>query len=207
MFVEDLQSAENMIIRKVQHQAFSEEINDLMHINSDHSFRKLDPFIGTDGLLRVGGSLRFAEIPDESKRPILLPKDSIILEIIIRQIHKQGQHFGHSYILSQLREKYWIVNTKSAARKLISKCIVCKRQRGWPREQMMADLPVDRLAIGEPPFTRMGIDCFDPIAMKLKRSRIKRYCVIFTCLTIRAVHIEIADSMDTDSLASGTMHR
>ena len=63
----------------------------------------------------------------------------------------------------------------------------------------MADLPVDRVTPGQPPFTSVGVDCFGPLQVRHGRSLVKRYGVIFTCLAIRAVHIEVAHSLETDS--------
>lgn len=65
--------------------------------------------------------------------------------------------------------------------------------------QVMADLPSDRLVPDEPPFTSVGVDYFGPFEIKRGRTMIKRYGVVFTCLTVRAVHIEVASSLDTDS--------
>ena len=79
------------------------------------------------------------------------------------------------------------------------KCVSCRRQRAKVMQQKMADLPEDRLTPGEKPFSRVGMDFFGPIEVKRGRSMVKRYGVIFTCLAIRAVHIEIASSLDTDS--------
>ncbi|KAK0132603.1 hypothetical protein N1851_032471 [Merluccius polli] len=62
----------------------------------------------------------------------------------------------------------------------------------------MADLPVDRDCPEEAPFTRVGVDYFGPFEVKSRRSVVKRYGVIFTCLAIRAIHIEVAPSLDTD---------
>ncbi|CAM1316337.1 Uncharacterised protein r2_g2573 [Pycnogonum litorale] len=43
------------------------------------------------------------------------------------------------------------------------------------------------------------MDCFGPWYIKERRSQVKRYGVIFVCLMSKAVHLEIVNSMDTDS--------
>ena len=56
--------------------------------------------------------------------------------------------------------------------------------------QMMAEIPAERLIPDEPPFTRVGLDYFVPFEMKQGRSLVKRYGVLFTYLTTRAIHLE-----------------
>lgn len=70
----------------------------------------------------------------------------------------------------------------------------------------MAELPKDKLLPDQPSFTNVGIDFFGPFEVKRGRVLVKRYGVIFTCLAVRAVHIEIAHSPDTDSRIN-TIHR
>ena len=63
----------------------------------------------------------------------------------------------------------------------------------------MADLPLDRVSPDEPPFTNVGVDYFGPFGVKHGRSVVNRYGFIFTCLATRAIHLEMASSLDTDS--------
>lgn len=63
----------------------------------------------------------------------------------------------------------------------------------------MADLPESRVLGEKPPFTSVGVDYFGPFQVRRGRNHVKRYDVIFTCLAIRAVHLEITHSLSTDS--------
>ena len=60
------------------------------------------------------------------------------------------------------------------------------------------ELPFDRLQ-EESPFTYCGVNLFGPFVICSKRKELKRYGVMFTCLCSRAIHIEVAHSLDTDS--------
>ena len=62
----------------------------------------------------------------------------------------------------------------------------------------MADLPGERL-IASTVFSNVGVDYFGPFTLKIGRRNEKRWCCLFTCLTVRAVHIEIVPKPDTDS--------
>ena len=63
----------------------------------------------------------------------------------------------------------------------------------------MTDLLEHRVTPDKPPFSFVGIDCFGPILVKRARSQVKRYGVLLTCLSIRAVHIKVAHSLNTNS--------
>ena len=63
----------------------------------------------------------------------------------------------------------------------------------------MADLPPRRLTPNKPPFSSVRVDFFGPFLTRKGRSNSKRYGVIFTCLTTRAIHSEVAYNLDTSS--------
>ena len=62
----------------------------------------------------------------------------------------------------------------------------------------MVDLPKDRVNEARS-FTYCGADLFKPFLVKERRSELKRYGALFTCLVSRAVHIEVVATMETDS--------
>ena len=67
---------------------------------------------------------------------------------------------------------------------------------------MMAALPSYRIQPIQRAFTNTGVDYFGPIEVNLFRRKVKRWDCFFTCLSSRAVHIEMTYSLDTDSFFS-----
>lgn len=91
-------------------------------------------------MLRVRGRLKSAAMPEEAKHTMILPKDLHVSTFILWHIHEQLGYGGRNHVLSQLRKRFWIINVNPAARKVLSKCILCWRAQRKIGEQKMADL-------------------------------------------------------------------
>ena len=150
-------------------------------------------------LAAVGGRLGKSRVfPDDFKHPVILPKKSFVVNLVIHDAHESVGHSRRSITLGALRSKYWIINANSVVRHFISKCVTCRRLHGVISEQKVADLPKERLSPASQ-FTYCGVDYFGPFFIKGGRKETKRYGALFTCLSSRAVHIETANSLETDS--------
>jgi len=194
--VEELYTAEKALIMHTQHEHFSNCF--ASNKSLPRSLQKLQPTV-VDGILRVGGRLKQAQFDLDLKHPIILPQCSHLTELIIRQHHEKVGHSGASHTWASLRRKYWIVKGAAAVRKTIGNCYSCRKRNSTVGKQLMADIPSCRLQVDRPAFSSVGIDYFGPLMVRQGRSTVKRYGCIFTCLTMRAVHIEIAHSLNTDS--------
>ena len=217
-----LQQAMTVIIQTVQEEAFGEELklHCRVHVSGEESYReriskkksemkksapyRLDPFVDDNGILRVGGRLRCARLEYKEKHPALLPKGHHVSKLIVRHYHSQVHHQGRQITHGAIRQAgYWLVDGNHVVAKELSLCVLCKKLRGPRLEQRMADLPADRV-VAPPPFTNVGFDVFGPWLIQSRKTRggttsSKRWGLVFTCLSSRAVHIEVLESMDTSS--------
>ena len=214
--VEDLQEAEKLLIKWIQEEAFEEQLKILKDSNIDEDTREskkerkkflrkndllvqLDPFVDQSGVLRVGGRLKKSDLEENIKHPIILPKKGKISRLVVESCHRRVRHQGRGITTNEIRNSgYWILQCNTLVRKVISDCVACRFLRGRRGEQKMADLPSDRIQEA-PPFTYCAVDYFGPFYIKEKRKELKRYGCLFTCLTSRAVHIEISNTLETDS--------
>ena len=109
--------------------------------------------------------------------------------------HHQGYDITHNAIC---QAGYYIINGRSLISHIVSKCVVCRNLRGHTQNQKMADLPPERVTPANP-FTYTEMDVFGPFYIKEGRKELKRWGMIFTCLSSRAIHLETLNSMTTDS--------
>lgn len=210
----ELQSAEKSIVKIVQLEHFAEELQVLQKLkvtgeivdrdvtrerNNDikktSSLYRLDPYLDEEGVLRVGGRIDRANIPRDIKHPIILPRKSHVTELLARRYHEKVNHMGRGITHNEIRQSgYWLIGGSSAVSNLISKCVTCRRLRGSLQTQKMSELPEDRLNPA-PPFSYCAVDYFGPFYIKEKRSEVKRWGVLFTCMASRSVHLETVNSL------------
>ena len=208
----ELELAETLIIKSVQANHFSEEIKILKQcevlersgkgdrrLKHTSTIYRLDPYLDENSIIHVGGRVRRANVPRNIVHPVVLPQKCHVTNLIIKFYHLKVHHSGRETTLNEIRSSgYWIIHARSAVTSFIWKCVKCRRYRGNTVHQKMSDLPEDRLEAVEP-FTFAAVDYFGPFYIKEGRSEKKRWGVIFVCMASRAIHLETANSLDTDS--------
>jgi hypothetical protein len=200
--IEELQEAEEHLLRTAQQEAFSSEITALRAQRSlppSSPLRCLQPMLDSTGVARVDGRLKFSQLPYQARHPVILPRKSWTTQLIIQQYHEQG-HGGTNQTLAALSEKFWVMSAREAIRECERRCATCRMKRARPGEQQMAPLPDARLRHSLRAFTYTAVDYGGPcitIQGRGKRRK-KRYLALFTCLETRAVHLEMAASLDAD---------
>ena len=107
-----------------------------------------------------------------------------VVDLIVRYYHLMSGHSGLEHVLSMIRGKFWILRARTAVRRVVIDYFDCERRQAPLGKQKMADLPTDRVMPAKPPFTFVGIDCFGPFLVRRGRSLVKRYGVLFTCMSI-----------------------
>ena len=200
--LKELKSAKLSIFRYLQRTNFQNVWEDLNRNVEPRktSLVKLNPYLDENGVLRVGGRLKNCQLPLTMKHPIILPKNHHISRLITEDYHRSLGHLGREALLANVRLEYHIVGINKLARSVVKDCLICRKIHSQPINQLMSDLPEDRVCGDVPPFSRVGVDYFGPYLVFRGRGKAKekRYGVIFSCLTSRACHIEIAHSLDTD---------
>ncbi|XP_017472771.1 PREDICTED: uncharacterized protein LOC108363797 [Rhagoletis zephyria] len=98
-----------------------------------------------------------------------------------------------------MRQRFCVHGLRALVRAVAKACQQCRNRRATPNPPEMGRLPAERLSAFTHPFAFTGVDYFVPFDVVVGRRHEKRWEVVFTCMTIRAVHIEISPSLSTDS--------
>ena len=117
---------------------------------------------------------------------------------MIEKVHRQNLHSGVSQCLSQVRHKYWVLHGRAAVKSSIQSCLVCRRHEGGPYKlPSMPPLPGKRIREATP-FSRTGLDYLGPFYIRTKDETQKVWVCLFTCLVVRAVHLDLILDMTTE---------
>ncbi|XP_070067139.1 uncharacterized protein [Drosophila virilis] len=161
---------------------------------------KCSPYVDDSGILRIKGRIDNIEGVEVCvKRPIILPRRHQLTYLLVEFYHRRYHHLHNEIVVNELRQRYWVCGLRALVREVFNTCPAYRIRRARPKPPGMGDLPIERLSPYTPPFTYTGVDYFSPYDIVVGRRREKRWGVLFTCLTVRAVHLDIATSLSTDS--------
>ena len=139
-----------------------------------------------------------------AKHPILLHWKHHAVELFLRNEHKNNSHEETEHVKNIVQQRFWNIGVRNALRSIKKKCITCRRGRAQTMTPLMAELPTEKFDASTA-FANVGADYFGPFTVKIGRRNEKRWCCLFTCLTVRAVHIDIVQKLDTDSCLNAIM--
>ena len=185
-------------LRHEQSSHFSGEISFLDNPTSDIPplVKSLNLFLDNNRLIRCKGRLDRSSLSYEVCNPILLPRNSFLSELVVWDAHQRCKHMGIATTLNFIRKSgWWITKGRSFVKSILNKCITCKKINSPAfRYPKPTDFIRDRVSFNNP-YQFTGIDFTGHVFIKHNGSLIKMYILLFTCLNIRSVHLELVPSM------------
>ena len=172
-------------------------------LKNDVNFKKIAfqlNIVEMDDVYVCKGRLENADIPIASKYPMYLPREHRLTELIIIDCHKRSYHCGVKATLVELRSRFWVPKGRQQVKKVLSKCVVCKKLEGRPfNEPPTAPLPRYRVNKA-PPFSNIGVDFAGPLYVKQGKDKmIKCYVCLFSCCVTRALHLELIKDLSAQT--------
>lgn len=199
---EEIERAENYLVVSVQQECFTEDYRALERhkpLNTNSRLKSYSPIL-YDRVLRMKGRLDNAEyLTFEQRCPVILPRNHRFTWLYIKLVHEKMLHHNHQTALNEIKQRFMIPGLRAQLKSVRAKCQRCKIDRARPNVPEMAALPRSRLAARIKPFSYVGVDYFGPLSVKIGRRLEKRWGAIFTCLTTRAIHLELAIALSTDA--------
>lgn len=165
-------------------------------------------------MLRVGGRIGRVKASMDTKHQIIIPSKSRLAELIINHAHHVILHGGTQVMASYIRQRFWIPKLRQTICTHILKCVMCVRIRARAQEQMIGNLPLDRVTKAHP-FEVSGVDFAGPFQMRKFEGKVlpvraitsnivrqptmlKVWVVVFVCFVTPAVHLDIVHSLSTE---------
>jgi len=116
----EIREAEIWWWKNSQLQSFPEEIKSLLkqrEIARSSRLWKLNVYLDNEGVMRIRGRLENATgIGEETKFPVVLDPKHPYTNLLVLHYHTQGGHHGRERIINEIRQKFCILNLRSAVR-------------------------------------------------------------------------------------------
>ena len=208
--LEEKKNTEEFIWSLTQRHHFPEDFQKLLEgksVAEKSQLSNYNPHLDLNTyVIRSNTRLRLSNLPEETKRSIILPKNCPIVAKYILHLHELHQHAKTGYMHALIKDRFILPQGRNQIRKTIRTC--CKKGcvNPTPLEQQQAPLP--NLRTDDPaPFVNVAVDLFGPLIIHHKCEiescphprESKVHVALFTCFHARAVHLEIVENTGTEA--------
>ena len=107
-------------------------LSDLEHVrrvSGLKTMRNLHPCVDYDLMLRVEGRLENADLPTDTKHPLILSSRHPLARLIILDEHAKSGHASPCYTLMRTRQRFWIVYGVSSGKRYLTECVKCAMRK------------------------------------------------------------------------------
>ncbi|XP_018360617.1 PREDICTED: uncharacterized protein LOC108759610 [Trachymyrmex cornetzi] len=173
---EELRRVSHRIFYLLQQTQFATEIAILKQqkpsaiLPRTSALRRLNPKLGTDGLLRIGSRVIPSNVQDTTGCPIIL-RSCPVIRLLVLDAHQRCLHGGISLTLATLRCMIWLVQARKIVKSVVYNCLTCARIRAELPTQLMGSLPPARITRPTRPFAICGVDYAGPVAVRMAGGR------------------------------------
>lgn len=209
----EIEHAEFLLLKLIQRDTLSSEIRKVRTGEKlsakSKAIKKLNPYLDHRGLLRAGGRLEHASLPESSRYPIILSSNHHVVRLLVQHYHIDNLHAPPQLLFSLIVQRFWILGLRNLIKSIVDGCVVCFRANPKNQFPQMAPLPSFRVQ-PSPPFYKTGLDYCGFFNVKVHFSRFARvmpvYVCVFVCMSTKAVHLESVCDLSTNAFI-GALHR
>ena len=205
LMIEEIQDAEQDLLRKDQQRWFKQEQQYLQRnlpVPVKSFVSRLTPFLDESGTIRIGGRLLNSKLDFGAKHPIPLHRGSHLVKILLHDLHFLYNHASARVLMALTAERFHIPGLRALARRIAHECVPCRRTDAKPCRQLMGPPPAERVRPA-PPFENVGLDYAGPLMVKRGNPRKpvleKAYVAVYVCTVTKAIHLELVSSLTTDA--------
>ena len=213
------QCAKMCLLKTMQNECFQKEIDFLKDPRDKpipELIRNFNLFLDENEMLRSDCRLGKVKYFDRNIiHPVFLPKLHSLTRLIVEDCHRKVRHLGVQSTLNKVRMSgFRLIKPFQTVKSTISPCAMCKRYNALSyKYPHMTNLPEHRVNLVRA-FGHVGIDYTGHIMVreevvekKEENGKVferkffvekKYYILIFTCLNVRACHIELIPEMSTE---------
>ena len=181
---DELKRSETCLLIHSQEQSFPEELRRFHtgnKLRSSSILLSLNPILGPNGLLMVGGRLKNSFLSLSQHHPIILHGRDILAKLIVFRKHLSLLHAGPTLLLSVLGRRFHIIGSRRLIRSVCHGCVTCCKVAAKTETQVMGQLPVQRVTPSSP-FSKTGVDFAGPFLIKKGHTRKPVYVKSYICM-------------------------